>query len=101
MSTSKANVMSLQQFCRAHGGKKGKMINLGQMEDFVSLQTVDGCCFLSFAKTQFPSLMTLSDVQKALKTEDLDVIEGTTRDSNKQCFTIVRHLENIYEAFDF
>ena len=91
--------MTVKDFCEAHGGKKGHMINISDKFGFTSLQTVDGTCFLSFAKTQFPQNMSKTDVMKALRTKELDVLEGTT-ESGKPCFTIVEH-SDLYEAFDF
>ena len=91
--------MTVKEFCEAHGGKHGHMINISDAFGFTSLQTVDGTCFLSFAKTQFPQNMSKADVMKALKTKELDVHEGTT-ESGKPCFTIVDH-SDLYEAFDF
>ena len=91
--------MTVKEFCEAHGGKHGHMINISDAFGFTSLQTVDGTCFLSFAKTQFPQNMSKADVMTALKTKELDVLEGTT-ESGKPCFTIVVHSE-LYEAFDF
>ena len=91
--------MTVKDFCEAHGGKKGHMINISDKFGFTSLQTVDGTCFLSFAKTQFPQNMSKKDVMKALKTKELDVLEGVTEEG-KPCFTIVEH-SDLYEAFDF
>ena len=91
--------MTVKEFCEAHGGKHGHMINISDAFGFTSLQTVDGTCFLSFAKTQFPQNMSKADVMTALKTKELDVLEGTT-ESGKPCFTIVVH-SDLYEAFDF
>ena len=91
--------MTVKEFCEAHGGKPGHMINISDAFGFTSLQTVDGTCFLSFAKTQFPQNMSKVDVMKALRTRELDVLEGTT-ESGKPCFTIVEH-SDLYEAFDF
>ena len=91
--------MTIKDFCEAHGGKKGHMINISDAFGFTSLQTVDGTCFLSFAKTQFPQNMSKEVVMKTLKTKELDVLEGVT-ESGKPCFTIVEH-SDLYEAFDF
>ena len=91
--------MTVKDFCEAHGGKPGHMINISDAFGFTSLQTVAGTCFLSFAKTQFPQNMSKADVMTALKTKELDVLEGTT-ESGKPCFTIVEH-SDLYEAFDF
>ena len=91
--------MTVKEFCEAHGGKEGHMINISDKFDFISLQTVDGTCFLSFAKTQFKQNMSKAEVKKALKTKELDVLEGKT-ESGKPCFTIVEH-SDLYEAFDF
>ena len=91
--------MTVKEFCEAHGGKPGHMINISDAFGFTSLQTVDGTCFLSFAKTQFPQNMSKADVMTALRTKELDVLEGTT-ESGKPCFTIVEH-SDLYEAFDF
>ena len=91
--------MTVKEFCEAHGGKHGHMINISDAFGFTSLQTVDGTCFLSFAKTQFPQNMSKADVMTALRTKELDVLEGETL-SGKPCFTIVEHSE-LYEAFDF
>ena len=91
--------MTVKEFCMAHGGKPGHMINISDAFGFTSLQTVDGTCFLSFAKTQFPQNMSKVDVMNALRTKELDVLEGTT-ESGKPCFTIVEH-SDLYEAFDF
>lgn len=91
--------MTVKEFCKAHGGQPGHMINISDKFDFTSLQTVDGTCFLSFAKTQFPQNMSKADVMKALRTKELDVLEGETL-SGKPCFTIVEH-SDLYEAFDF
>ena len=91
--------MTVKDFCEAHGGKKGHMINISDKFGFTSLQTVDGTCYLSFAKTQFPQNMSKAAVMNALRTRELDVLEGTT-ESGKPCFTIVEH-SDLYEAFDF
>ena len=91
--------MTVKAFCMAHGGYPGHVVNISDKFGFTSLQTVDGLCFLSFAKTQFPQNMSKADVMDALKEQDLDVLEGTT-ESGKPCFTIVKHSE-LYEAFDF
>ena len=91
--------MTIKEFCLAHGGKPGHMVNISDAFGFTSLQTVDGTCFLSFAKTQFPQNMSKAAVMNALRTRELDVLEGTT-ESGKPCFTIVEH-SDLYEAFDF
>ena len=91
--------MTVKEFCMAHGGQPGDMVKISDKFGFTSLQTVDGICFLSFAKTQFPQDMSKAEVMKALKEQELDVLEGTT-ESGKPCFTIVKHSE-LYEAFDF
>ena len=91
--------MTVKEFCMAHGGYPGHVVNISDAFGFTSLQTVDGCCFLSFAKTQFPQDMSKADVMDALRKQELDVLEGTT-ESGKPCFTIVKHSE-LYEAFDF
>lgn len=91
--------MTVKEFCMAHGGHPGHVVNISDKFGFTSLQTVDRTCFLSFAKTQFPQNMSKADVKAALETKDLDVLEGTT-DSGKPCFTIVEH-SDLYEAFDF
>ena len=91
--------MTVKDFCEAHGGKKGNMINISDKFGFTSLRTVDGTCFLAFAKTQFPQNMSKEVVMKTLKTKELDVLEGVT-ESGKPCFTIVEH-SDLYEAFDF
>ena len=91
--------MTVKEFCMAHGGHPGHVVNISDKFGFTSLQTVDGTCFLSFAKTQFPQNMSKIDVMTALKTKELDVLEGTT-ESGKPCFTIVEH-SDLYEAFDF
>ena len=91
--------MTVKEFCMAHGGQPGHVVNISDKVGFTSLQTVDGTCFLSFAKTQFPQNMSKADVMKALMTRELDVLEGTT-ESGKPCFTIVEH-SDLYEAFDF
>ena len=91
--------MTVKEFCMAHGGQPGHVVNISDKFGFTSLQTVDGTCFLSFAKTQFPQDMSKADVMNTLKTKELDVLEGTT-ESGKPCFTIVAHSE-LYEAFDF
>ena len=91
--------MTVKEFCMAHGGHPGHMINISDKFGFTSLQTVDGTCFLSFAKTQFPQDMNKVKVQQLLKTKELDVLEGVT-ESGKPCFTIVEH-SDLYEAFDF
>ena len=91
--------MTVKDFCKAHGGKPGHMVNISDAFGFTSLQTVDGLCFLSFAKTQFPQNMSKAAVMNALKTKELDVLEGTT-EAGKPCFTIVEH-SDLYEAFDF
>ena len=91
--------MTVKEFCKAHGGKPGHMVNISDAFGFTSLQTVDGLCFLSFAKTQFPQNMSKAAVMNALKTKELDVLEGTT-EAGKPCFTIVEH-SDLYEAFDF
>ena len=91
--------MTVKEFCMAHGGHPGHVVNISDKFGFTSLQTVDGTCFLSFAKTQFPQNMSKTDVMTALKTKELDVLEGTT-ESGKPCFTIVEH-SDLYEAFDF
>ena len=91
--------MTVKDFCKAHGGQPGHMINISAKLGFTSLQTVDGTCFLSFAKTQFPQNMSKEVVMKTLKTKELDVLEGVT-EGGKPCFTIVEH-SDLYEAFDF
>ena len=91
--------MTVKEFCMAHGGQPGDMVKISDKFGFTSLKTVDGTCFLSFAKTQFSQNMSKADVMTALKTKDLDVLEGTT-ESGKPCFTIVVH-SDLYEAFDF
>lgn len=91
--------MTVKEFCMAHGGQAGHMVNISDKFGFTSLQTVDGCCFMSFAKTQFPENMSKADVMTALKSRELDVLEGTTAEG-KPCFTIVEH-SDLYEAFDF
>lgn len=91
--------MTIKEFCLAHGGKSGHMIDISDSFGFTSLQTVDGTCFLSFAKTQFKQDMSKQEVKQTLKTKDLDVIEGKT-ETGKTCFTIVNH-SDLYEAFDF
>lgn len=91
--------MTVKEFCKAHGGQPGHMINISDAFGFTSLQTVDGLCFLSFAKTQFKQDMSKAEVQNALRTKELDVLEGTT-EAGKPCFTIVEH-SDLYEAFDF
>ena len=91
--------MTVKDFCKAHGGQPGHMINISDKFGFTSLQTVDGTCFLSFAKTQFPQNMSKEVVMKTLKTKELDVLEGVT-EGGKPCFTIVEH-SDLYEAFDF
>ena len=91
--------MTVKEFCETHGGRKGHMIDISDEFGFTSLKTVDGKCFLAFAKTQFPQNMSKEDVMKALKTQKLDVLEGTT-ESGKTRFTIVEH-SGLYEAFDF
>lgn len=91
--------MTLKEFCLAHGGKSGAMINISDKFGFTSLQTMDGQCFLGFAKTQFPTDMSKSQVQNILRTKELDVLAGITEEG-KPCFTIVEH-SDLYEAFDF
>ena len=91
--------MTVKEFCKAHGGQPGHMVNISDAFGFTSLQTVDGLCFLSFAKTQFKQNMSKAEVQNALRTKELDVLEGTT-EAGKPCFTIVEH-SDLYEAFDF
>ena len=91
--------MTVKEFCMANGGQPGHVVNISDKFGFTSLQTVDGTCFLSFAKTQFPQNMSKKDVMTALRTKELDVLEGETL-SGKPCFTIVEHSE-LYEAFDF
>lgn len=91
--------MTVKEFCKAHGGQPGHMVNISDKFGFTSLQTVDGLCFLSFAKTQFKQDMSKAEVQNALRTKELDVLEGTT-EAGKPCFTIVEH-SDLYEAFDF
>ena len=91
--------MTVKDFCEAHGGKKGHMVDISDKFGFTSLRTVDGTCFLAFAKTQFPQNMSKEVVMKTLKTKELDVLEGVT-ESGKPCFTIVEH-SDLYEAFDF
>ena len=91
--------MRVKEFCKAHGGQPCHMINISDALCFRSLQTVDGCCFLSFAKTQFKQDMSMQEVKRTLKTKELDVLEGTT-EAGKPCFTIVEH-SDLYEAFDF
>ena len=90
--------MTVKEFCMAHGGYPGHVVNISDKFGFTSLQTVDGTCFLSFAKTQFPQNMSKADVMDALKEQELDVLEGTTK-SGEPCFTIVKH-SDLYEAFD-
>ena len=91
--------MTVKEFCMAHGGQPGHVIDISDEFGFTSLKTVDGTCFLSFAKTQFPQNMSKAEVKKALKTKELDVLVGKT-ESDKPCFTIVEH-SDLYEAFDF
>ena len=91
--------MTVKEFCMAHGGQPGHTIDISDKFGFTSLRTVDGTCFLAFAKTQFPQNMSKTDVMKTLRTRELDVLEGTT-ESGKPCFTIVEH-SDLYEAFDF
>ena len=91
--------MTIKDFCRAHGGKPGHMIDISDEFGFTSLKTVDGTCFLSFAKTQFKQDMNKEEVMQTLKTKDLDVLEGMTENGNA-CFTIVNH-KDLYEALDF
>ena len=91
--------MTVKEFCMAHGGQPGHVVNISDAFGFTSLQTVDGTCFLSFAKTQFPQNMSKAAVMTALKTKELDVLEGKT-EAGKPCFTIVEH-SDLYEAFDF
>ena len=91
--------MTVKEFCEAHGGMPVHIINISDAFVFTSLQTVDGTCFLSFAKTQFKQDMSKKEVMKTLKTKDLDVLEGMTEKGNT-CFTIVNH-SDLYEAFDF
>lgn len=91
--------MTVKEFCQAHGGKAGRMVNISDKFGFTSLQTVDGQCFLSFARTQFGENLSKAEVQKLLLTKELDVLEGTTEEG-KTCFTIVEH-SDLYEAFDF
>ena len=91
--------MTIIVFCRAHRGNPGHMLNISDAIGFTNIQTVDGTCFLSFAKTQFKQDMRKQEVMKILKTKDLDVLEGITETGNA-CFTIVNH-SDLYEAFDF
>ena len=91
--------MTVKEFCMAHGGQPGDMVKISDKFGFTSLKTVDGLCFLSFAKTQFPQGMSKAEVQNLLKNRDLDVLEGKA-ESGKPCFTIVEH-SDLYEAFDF
>ena len=91
--------MTVKDFCEAHGGYPGHMIDISDKFGFTSLRTVDGTCHLAFAKTQFPQNMSKEVVMKTLKTKELDVLEGVT-ESGKPCFTIVEH-SDLYEAFDF
>ena len=91
--------MTVKEFCMAHGGQPGHMINISDKFGCTSRRAVDGTCFLSFAKTRVPQNMSKTDVKKTLKTKELDVLEGTT-ESGKPCFTIVEH-SDLYEAFDF
>ena len=91
--------MTVKEFCMAHGGQPGDMVKISDKFGFTSLKTVDGTCFLSFAKTQFPQNMSKEQVKNVLMHKDLDVLEGTT-ESGKPCFTIVEH-SDLYEAFDF
>ena len=66
--------MTVKEFCMAHGGHPGHVVNISDKFGFTSLQTVDGTCFLSFAKTQFPQDMSKVDVKNLLKTKELDVL---------------------------
>ena len=91
--------MTVKDFFFFFCGKKGHMIDIFVKFGFTSLQTVDGTCFLSFAKTQFKQDMSKQEVMQTLKTKDLDVLEGMTEKGNT-CFTIVNH-SDLYEAFDF
>ena len=96
--------MTVKEFCQAHGGKPGHMIDISSDPEklgFVSLKTVDGTAYLGFAKTQFNNgqIDTKEKVMSLLKSKELDVLEGTT-ESGKVCFTIVEH-SDLYEAFDF
>ena len=91
--------MTVKEFCMAHGGLPGHVIDISDEFGFTSLKTVDSTCFLSFAKTQFPQNMSKAEVMNVLKHKDLDVLEGKT-ESGKSCFTIVEH-SDLYEAFDF
>ena len=91
--------MTVKEFCMAHGGQPGHVVNISDAFGFTSLQTVDGTCFLSFAKTQFSQNMSKAEVQNLLKNRDLDVLEGKA-ESGKPCFIIVEH-SDLYEAFDF
>lgn len=91
--------MTVKEFCMAHGGQPGDMVKISDKFGFTSLKTVDGTCFLSFAKTQFSQNMSKAEVQNLLKNRDLDVLEGKA-ESGKPCFTIVEH-SDLYEAFDF
>ena len=61
--------MTVKEFCMAHGGQPGHVVNISDAFGFTSLQTVDGTCFLSFAKTQFPQNKSKTDVMTALKTK--------------------------------
>ena len=91
--------MTVKEFCMAHGGDAGDVVNISDAFGFTGLQTVAGTWFLSFAKTQFKQDMSMQEVKRTLKTKELDVLEGTT-ESGKPCFTIVEH-SDLYEAFDF
>ena len=91
--------MTVKEFCKAHGGQPGHMVNISDAFGFTSLQTVDGLCFLSFAKTQFKQDMSMQEVKKALKTKELDVLEGR-REAGKPGVTIVEH-SDLYESVDF
>ena len=91
--------MTVKEFCEAHGGKPGHMVDLSDSFGFTSIKTVDGTCFLAFAKTQFSGNLSKEEVKQMLKTKDLDVLEGTS-EAGKPCFTIVAH-SDLYEAFDF
>lgn len=97
---AKGDSWSLREFAEIHGGKKGKMLQVGILPntDFVTIKTADNSCFLAFARNSFAT-DTVQDVKATLKAEQLDVLEGVTKEG-KVCFTIVKHNDAL-EDFDF
>lgn len=98
---AKGDSWSLREFAEIHGGKKGKMLQVGNLPgtDFVTIKTADNSCFLAFARNSSFATGTVQDVKATLRAEQLDVLEGVTSEG-KVCFTIVEHNDAL-EDFDF